>query len=96
MKDFEYHPQAIVEWVAASHYYKKQNPRTLARFETEFEQTLAWIAQFPETWPLVSDITRKCQIKHFPYTVFFQIKLDSLVIIAITHQKRHPDSWRTR
>ena len=35
-------------------------------------------------------------MRRFPYGVIYSIEDDALVIVAVFHLHRHPDSWKER
>jgi hypothetical protein len=35
-------------------------------------------------------------VKRFPYGVYFIVESETLIVIAVTHGKRHPRRWRDR
>lgn len=40
--------------------------------------------------------TSRLYLKRFPYTLVFRMRGDVLRVIAIAHQKRHPEYWAGR
>lgn len=96
MTPFEILPVARDEWRQAAQFYVDHSPRAQERFEAELDETLSWIQRSPRTWPLISPSVRRCFVRHFPYSVLFQIHPDRITIISVMHQKRHPDSWLKR
>ena len=39
---------------------------------------------------------RKALIKRSPYSVYYRSRADRVVILAILHNKRNPDTWKSR
>jgi len=94
--DVEFLTPARVEFREAIHFYEDQKPGLGDRFAGEVRKTLERIMQFPAAWPPLSKRTRRCRVKGFPYGVIYQLRDDILLIIAVMHLHREPDSWRNR
>jgi mRNA-degrading endonuclease RelE of RelBE toxin-antitoxin system len=39
---------------------------------------------------------RRCQVHRFPYRIIYEVRDDFVIIVAIQHHRRKPESWRTR
>ena len=77
-------------------YYNEQSEGLGYEFAAEVKQTIARIIRFPEAWAMLSRRTRRCRTKRFPYALIYQVRADSILIIALMHLRRHPDTWRSR
>jgi plasmid stabilization system protein ParE len=76
--------------------YNEQSEGLGYEFTSEIKQTLARILQFPAAWQPLSQRTRRCRTKRFPYGVVCQVRGDLILIVAIMHVSRHPNSWKSR
>ena len=65
-------------------------------FAAEVKQTIMRILHFPDAWTKISKRTRRCRTKRFPYGVIYQIRGDLILIVAVMHLRRHPDTWKSR
>ncbi|HTF36976.1 MAG TPA: type II toxin-antitoxin system RelE/ParE family toxin [Blastocatellia bacterium] len=77
-------------------YYNAQEPGLGAEFAAEVRKTIERILQFPNAWTSVSKRVRRCQVNRFPYGVFYSLKSDVVVVIAVLHNHREPRTWQTR
>ncbi|MBN1998324.1 type II toxin-antitoxin system RelE/ParE family toxin [candidate division KSB1 bacterium] len=77
-------------------YYNQQSEGLGFEFAIEVKRTLERIIQFPNAWAPLSKRCRRCRVKRFPYGIIYQIRNDKILIIAVMHLHRHPDSWKTR
>lgn len=77
-------------------YYNSEEPGLGAEFAAEVRKTIERILQFPNAWTSVSNRVRRCQVNRFPYGVFYSLKNDIVVVIAVLHNHREPRTWKTR
>jgi len=54
------------------------------------------IVQYPDAWTLPSKRTRRCRTNRFPYGVIYQLRSDTLFVVAIMHLSRNPETWKSR
>ncbi|MBI2300110.1 MAG: type II toxin-antitoxin system RelE/ParE family toxin [Armatimonadetes bacterium] len=87
---------AEVELEEAVDYYNSQSEGLGYEFAAEVRQTLARIAEHPEAWHPLSPRTRRCRMRRFPYGVVYQVRGPEILVAAVMHLRRAPDSWRRR
>ena len=63
---------AMVELEDAVAYYNQQSEGFGYQFAVEVQKTLHRIVEFPEAWPVVSERTRRCRLRRFPYGVIYR------------------------
>lgn len=84
------------EFLEAVSNYDSKEPSLGDEFADEVWGTISRIASHPSAWQQLSSRTRRCLTKRFPYAVIYRAQANSILIIGVMHQKRHPDSWRKR
>jgi len=84
------------ELIEAVAYYNEQSEGLGYRFAAEVRRTVSRIVQYPQAWTPISERTRRCRTSGFPYGVIYQAREDVILIVAVMHLHRHPDSWRAR
>jgi len=84
---------AQADLLNAVSYYNEQSEGLGYEFAAEVKQTLARILRFPEAWHPLSERTRRCRTRRFPYGVVYQLRGDLVLVVAVMHLGRHPDSW---
>jgi plasmid stabilization system protein ParE len=89
-------PDAEAEIAAAFSWYLERNPQAAEAFRAEVLETIDSLSDAPTKWKLGEDGTRRRVLRHFPYTVFFDVEGDSVFVLAVAHQRRAPGYWRTR
>jgi hypothetical protein len=82
-------------WNAVS-YYDSQKEGLGDEFADEVWSTISRIVSHPLAWQALSARTRRCLTKRFPYGVIYQKRSDSILILAVMHLRRDPESWRGR
>jgi plasmid stabilization system protein ParE len=84
------------ELTEAITYYNNESEGLGYRFAAEVKRTLSRIQQHPLAWMEISKRTRRCRTNGFPYGIIYQIREDMILIVAVMHLHRHPDSWKHR
>jgi plasmid stabilization system protein ParE len=84
------------EMYHAARYYELQACRLGQDFLDKVVLAIQELLQAPERWPLVQDDIRRRLIGRFPYSLFYRIDPEEIVILAVMHQKRHPSYWLPR
>ena len=84
------------ELVEAVSYYSQQSDGLGFDFAAEVRQTIDRIVEYPLAWPMLSRRTRRCRMRRFPHGIVCQQRGELILIVAIMHLRRHPDSWKDR
>jgi hypothetical protein len=95
MKIVFLHP-AKAEFMAAILYYNGQSEGLGYEFAAEVSRTLERIVQYPDAWFRLSKRTRRCRTNRFPYGLIYQVREDILLIVAVMHLSRNPETWKSR
>ncbi|MGC2518840.1 MAG: type II toxin-antitoxin system RelE/ParE family toxin [Burkholderiales bacterium] len=65
-------------------------------FVHEIEQAIAKTAAAPERYPVVFGDVRRTVARRFPFSVYFRVRPDALVVLAVFHGRRNPAIWQRR
>jgi plasmid stabilization system protein ParE len=87
---------AEAEFIEAVDYYNSESEGLGYDFAAEVSRTINRIVAYPLAWTPVSKRTRRCRTNRFPYGILYQVREDAIVIVAIMHLRRSPESWRRR
>jgi len=93
---FEFHPEARFEFIDAVAYYEKSSEGVGLRFSREVYATINRVTASPIAWSQITENTRRCLTRRFPYSVVYEIRETDILIIAIAHFSREPFYWRNR
>ena len=89
-------PDAGADIENITDWYDEQRPGLGDRFLDGLRSLLGRITDGPRQFPEITRGVRRALLLQFPYFVYFRLAGDDVVIFAVIHQRRHPDSWRSR
>ena len=84
---------AEAELKAAMEFYQSSKAGLGAEFLAEVEATISLIESFPLAWSPLSPRTRRCRTHRFPYGLFYQVRRDEILIVAVMDLRRDPKRW---
>jgi toxin ParE1/3/4 len=89
-------PEAEEDLTAAALWYTEQDPERDLGVELlqEFTETLEKICESPNLFPIYYGSIRRMVLRRFPYTIYYEVEPDRVVVLGFVHMKREPDSWR--
>jgi plasmid stabilization system protein ParE len=96
MIPIKYHPEADSEMMAAAAFYEAQQQDLGKRFLSAVQESLHHIQINPNLYPVIHLDVRRCTTQTFPFNVLFRVIKDQIVVMAVMHQKRNPDYWKSR
>jgi len=92
-----YIEEAREELLEAIAWYEECQPGLGRQFDREIQSAEDAILLHPEAWSKVDGNFRRKLLHRFPYAVIYhEPEPDWLEIVAVMHQHRQPDYWRTR
>jgi toxin ParE2 len=77
-------------------YYNEQKEDLGFEFSKEIQRAVFSMVDFPDAWPALNKNYRRCRLQKFPYGIFYRVQDKSVIIVAILHLHRNPESWRSR
>ncbi len=80
----------------AARYYERQARHLGVEFTVEIEHALSRLADNPEIGAPIQSGARKLLVRRFPYLVIYRMLSDQVLVLAVGHQRRHPDFWIDR
>lgn len=86
--------RAALEAREAYRWYEEQRPGLGDRFRADLKRALDRIVENPSQFPVLEANARFAVLHTFPYKIYFALKSGRVVILAVLHQSRHPDTWK--
>lgn len=92
------HDEAETELHAAADWYEQEREGLGFDFMAEAYRVINVIAKTPTTWPFVLDSkeVRRLLFNRFPYAIYYALREDHILIMAIGHTSRKPGYWQHR
>jgi plasmid stabilization system protein ParE len=87
-------PDAEADLRAAFLWYYERSPLAADAFRTEAFEAIEGLGETAADWPKDEDGTHRYHLKHFPYTVMYEIAGSEVTVLAVGHQRRRPGYWR--
>jgi toxin ParE1/3/4 len=77
-------------------WYEKERKGRGGKFFMAYLTTLKRLVVNPLSFPIDFDEVRKAHIPNFPYTIYYEILGNDILIYAIFHQKHYQEAWKDR
>lgn len=87
---------ARTEFEDAAIWYEGQRHGLGEEFTSEVDETLAKIAESPTRYPIVFRDVRRTVTRRFPFAIYFRLRGNTVVVLAIFHGRRDPHVWQRR
>ena len=94
--DVEVLPEAEAEAGKAFLWYFDRSPMAADAFRVELLDAIDGLSDTARDWPEDVDGTRHYHLRHFPYTVMYEVLGRNVTVYAIAHQRRRPGYWQDR
>ena len=94
--NYSFHPDAETEFFEAIDYYEDCDEGLGLEFSREIFATIKRVVHFPLAWPPLSNRSRRCLCKRFPYGIVYRIAVEEIVIYAVMQLNREPGYWENR
>jgi plasmid stabilization system protein ParE len=88
--------KARADFDAAFDWYEQQRAGLGIKFAERDQTVFDSISAMPEQHaPIFRDVC-KALVRPFPYSVIYRIRGRQVVVLAVFHNKRNPDIWKSR
>jgi plasmid stabilization system protein ParE len=75
---------------AAAFYAASANTELGLAFVAEFDRAVGRILVNPRVGAIFRGTRRRYVLRRFPYSIFYQVALDEIRVVAVAHQRRRP------
>lgn len=89
-------PAARADLIDAQQWYEGETPGLGRRFRAAIDAVTERMNANPQQFPIVFKNVRRALLRRFPYSMFFVVEGDSLLVIACFHASRDPSRWQER
>ena len=87
---------AKIELEDAAAWYEERRRGLGDEFIAEIEQAIASAAGAPQRYPVSFGDVRRTVARRFPFAIYFRVRNETLVVLAVFHGRRNPAVWQRR
>jgi plasmid stabilization system protein ParE len=92
----EFLPEADEEFREAARYYESEAAGVGVAFVVAVHRATAEVADAPFAAQIIRSGIRRKVMRSFPYSLFYAVEADAIVIVSVAHQRRRPRYWHAR
>ena len=85
--DAEYDIQQAYQW------YERKQPGLGEDFLEQVAQLLRQISNNPFLYSCIYQQLRRASTRKYPYSAYFIVEDDKIIVLRVLHQKRSPELW---
>jgi plasmid stabilization system protein ParE len=74
----------------------EESPQASLTFVDEITSAIEEIAEFPDRYPIYEENIRVKRTPLHPYSIFYQIQSDHVLVLSISHDSREERYWIDR
>ncbi|GJM16894.1 MAG: hypothetical protein DHS20C13_22210 [Thermodesulfobacteriota bacterium] len=91
-----FHPLAREEVREAYQFYESRKSGLGDLFFRSLDDLFLQILDNPNLYPQDFETIRKAPLRKFPFTVYYEVIDDQVLVYSVFHQKRNPEEWLGR
>ena len=89
-------PEAVDDLVEARAWYEDRSVGLGERFLGRVNDCIERIQKNPELFERVYKDYRRAMVHRFPYVVFYEFSVDTIIVYSVFHSAQDPRKWRKR
>lgn len=95
--ELKLNPAARIDFDEAADWYAARGENLKVEFIEAVSGAFSRIVNSPLSFPIAyGSHVRKVQVKRFPYTIYYTIQSERILIYSVFHTSRNPIIWRGR
>ena len=71
-------------------YYNLQKENLGKEFKNDVKHLTLNILDFPNLYPTIKNDIKRCLLHKFPYSIFYAIRNNTIIILSVAHQNKKP------
>ncbi|QEL13190.1 type II toxin-antitoxin system RelE/ParE family toxin [Limnoglobus roseus] len=91
-----FRPLAQAEYDISARFYEGQQVGLGVAFTMEVEAVLDTLSAKPDRFPVVRRDIREAPVDQFPFCIYYRVRLNRVIVLAVFHQSRDPVEWQSR
>ena len=91
-----FRPAAAADIEDAYVWYERRRQGLGDEFLLAVQSAQLVLSERPEAFPALHRQTRRALLKRFPYSLYYRIYAERIVIVACMHARRDPKRWQRR
>ena len=96
MNNIEFKLEVYADIKVAYVWYESQRVGLGEDFLLTLEESYSKITRTPKLYQDIYKTVRRKLVRRFPYGIYFVIREDIIIVIAVLHTKREPQEWHKR
>lgn len=77
-------------------WYEERRPGLGGEFISEIDRAVSMASENPKRFPVMYRDIRCIRARRFPYSVFFRVETQRIIVLAVFHARRDPSVWLQR
>jgi len=91
-----FRPAARAEFDGATLWYEDRQAGLGIQFVAEIDRAVDFASKYPDRYPVKRKEIRCIRARRFPYSVFYTVEPQRIVVLAVFHARRDPAVWQAR
>ena len=91
-----FRPAARAEFDGATLWYEDRERGLGVQFVAEIDRAVDLASKHPDRYPIKYKEIRCIRARRFPYSIFYIVEAEQIVVLAVFHARRDPAIWKAR
>ena len=89
-------PEARTDLLDTFQWYQEQRSGLGFDFKLCIDEVFSKLQKHPSIYKKVYQNIRRAVTRRFPFSVFYIIENNNVIILAVLHARRDPEKWKSR